>query len=57
VAKRVDELAEEGDLDGAAVWRRIMQAVAELANTTPSGPVNQQPGGAASRLSALPETG
>jgi hypothetical protein len=37
---RVDELAAEDDLDGAAVWRRIMHAVAELAKTTPSGPVN-----------------
>jgi hypothetical protein len=49
-AVRVDELAAEGDLDGAAVWRRIMHAVAELANTTPSGPVNWQPGGYAFRL-------
>jgi hypothetical protein len=39
-AMRVDELSAEGDLDGAAVWRRIMQAVAELTNTTPTGLVN-----------------
>ena len=39
-AARVDERAADGDLDGAAVWRRIMDAVARLANTTPSGPVN-----------------
>jgi len=39
-AMRVDELAAEGDLDGAAVWHRIMHAVAELVNMTPSGPVN-----------------
>jgi hypothetical protein len=37
---RVDELAADGDLNGAAVRRRITHAVAELANTTPSGPVN-----------------
>lgn len=40
-AARVDERAADGDLDGAAVWRRIMDAVARLANTTPSGPVNE----------------
>jgi hypothetical protein len=39
-AARVDELAADGDLNGAAVWRRIMDTFAELANTTPSGPVN-----------------
>jgi hypothetical protein len=39
-ARRVDELAADGDLDGAAVWRRIMLAVAELANTTPTSPIN-----------------
>jgi hypothetical protein len=39
-AARVDELAADGDLDAAAVWCRIMHAVAQLANTTPSGPVN-----------------
>jgi hypothetical protein len=33
------ELRTDSDLDGAAVWRRIMDAVAELANTTPTGPV------------------
>jgi N-acetylglutamate synthase-like GNAT family acetyltransferase len=39
-AARVEELAADGDLDGAAVWRRIMDAVAQLTNTTPPGPVN-----------------
>jgi hypothetical protein len=39
-AMRVDELAAEGDLGGAAVWRRIRHAVAELAITTPPGPMN-----------------
>ena len=39
-AARIDELAADGDLDGAAVWRRIMDAVAQLTNTTPPGPVN-----------------
>lgn len=34
------ELAADGDLDGAAVCRRIMDAVAQLTNTAPPGPVN-----------------
>ena len=32
-----DELFAEQDHDGAAVWRRIIDAVGQLANTTPSG--------------------
>jgi hypothetical protein len=39
-AARADELAADGDHDGAAVWRRITDAVARLANSTPSGPVH-----------------
>ena len=39
-ARRVDELAEAGDYDGEAVWRRIIDAVGQLANTTPPGPVH-----------------
>jgi len=39
-AARADELATEGDHHGAAVWRRITDAVLQLANTTPSGPVH-----------------
>jgi hypothetical protein len=38
-ATRADDLAADSDLDGAATWRRITDAVAQLANTTPSGPV------------------
>jgi hypothetical protein len=37
---RADELAADGDHDGAATWRGITDAVAQLANTTPSGPVH-----------------
>jgi hypothetical protein len=37
---RGDELAAGGDHNGVAVWRRISVAVAELANTTPSGPLH-----------------
>ena len=32
-----DELAAQDDYNGAAVWRRIIDAVGQLANTTPSG--------------------
>jgi hypothetical protein len=34
---RADELFAEQDHNGAAVWRRIIDAVCQLANTTPSG--------------------
>jgi hypothetical protein len=36
-AARVDELAADGDHDGAVTWRRITDAVGQLANTTPPG--------------------
>jgi hypothetical protein len=39
-AARIDELAADRDLDGEAVWRPIMDAVAQLTNTTPPGPLN-----------------
>jgi hypothetical protein len=35
---RIDELAAEGDHDGADTWRRITTAVEQLANNTPPGP-------------------
>jgi hypothetical protein len=38
-ASRVDELTTAGDDDGVAVWRRISDAVGQLINTTPTGPV------------------
>ena len=28
--QRCDELADDGDLDGAIVWRRILEAIEEL---------------------------
>ncbi len=37
---RTDELAAVGDHDGVAIWRRITDAVAQLANTKPPGPVH-----------------
>jgi len=39
-ATRADDLAAEGDHDGADTWRRICAAVVQLANTTPPGPVH-----------------
>jgi hypothetical protein len=37
---RADELAAAGDGNGAATWRRITDAVVQLANQTPPGPVH-----------------
>ena len=37
---RADNLETEGDRDGAATWRRITDAVEQLANTTPTGPIH-----------------
>ncbi len=34
-AMRADELLEAGDLDGVAVWKRILRAVEELQATKP----------------------
>jgi len=39
-ATRAGELAADGDHDGAAVWRRITDAVGQLANSTPPGPLH-----------------
>jgi hypothetical protein len=39
-AARGDELFTEQDHDGAAVWRRITDAVSQLANVTPAGPLH-----------------
>ena len=39
-AARTDELVAAGDDDGAAVWRRITDAVVQLANKTPPGMVH-----------------
>jgi hypothetical protein len=38
---RADELAAAGDDNGAATWRRIMNAVVQLANQIPPGPVHR----------------
>ncbi len=39
-AKRADELFDEGDAEGHAIWRRIMEAVEGLSGTEPEGKVN-----------------
>jgi hypothetical protein len=39
-SKRADELVAAGDGDGAATWHRITDAVRQLANKTPPGPVH-----------------
>ena len=39
-APRVDDLTTEGDHDGVATWRRIADAVRQLANLTPVGPLH-----------------
>ena len=39
-ALRAEELAEQGDHNGAAVWRRVTNAVGQLANTVPRGLVH-----------------
>ena len=38
--KRADELFDEGDAEGYAIWRRIMEAVEGLSGMEPSGKVN-----------------
>ncbi len=35
-AMRADAMLEKGDLDGCAVWRRILRAVEELQRTDPA---------------------
>ena len=35
-AMRADAMLEAGDLEGLAVWNRILQVVEEMGNTTPS---------------------
>ncbi len=34
-AMRADAMLEAGDLEGLAVWKRILRAVEEMGNTTP----------------------
>jgi hypothetical protein len=43
-AARADEVAADGDHNGVAVWRRIADAVTQLTNKIPPGPVHQPAG-------------
>ncbi len=36
-AMRADELAADGDMEGRAVWKRIIRAVEELLHQEPPG--------------------
>ena len=36
-AQRADAFLEQGDIDGAAIWRRILKAIEELQDTAPRG--------------------
>jgi len=37
---RAEELFDEGDYNGAAVWLRVIDAIAQLLNSTPPGSVH-----------------
>lgn len=37
---RADALLEAGDIDGQRVWLRILKAIKDIQNTTPTGPLN-----------------
>ena len=39
-ARRADELWEDGDAAGVAVWRRVMGAIRQLVNVRPPGPLH-----------------
>ena len=39
-AKRADELFDEGDVEGCATWRRILEAIEGLSAMEPGGKVN-----------------
>ena len=39
-AMKADELSEKGDLDGAAAWRRILDAINELQDEKPAETVH-----------------
>lgn len=37
---KADEMLEAGDLEGQRVWLRILDAIKDIQNTTPTGPLN-----------------
>jgi len=40
VAMRADALLENGDLDGVAVWKRVLRAIEDLTSNAPDGTVH-----------------
>ncbi len=44
-AMKADAMLEKGDLDGYAVWKRILRAVEELQGTVPQRPAMSRPTG------------
>jgi hypothetical protein len=39
-AMRADELLDDGDMESAATWRRVIQAIKDLETMEPSGSVH-----------------
>lgn len=39
-AMKADELSDKGDLEGAATWRRVLNAIKELRGEKPAGTVH-----------------
>ena len=39
-AMRADAMLDQGDLDGQAMWRRIVRAIEELTSSAPGGAVH-----------------
>lgn len=39
-AQRVDEMLTAGDMDGRRTWLRILEAIKELSDTTPTGAIH-----------------
>jgi len=39
-ARRADHLFDRGDLEGAAIWRRIISAIEAIRKTEPDGSVH-----------------
>ena len=37
---KADAFLESGDLDGQRVWLRILKAIKDIQNATPTGPLN-----------------
>ncbi len=39
-AQRADAMLERGDMEGAAVWKRVLCAIKALTETRPEGPLH-----------------